>query len=1000
MLPNERLRKEHLLMPNRVREVLLVSTPYDHFVLEADGFLTEQVFLEYRSLHLSSAPRFHHFSDWDEALLNIGNKRYDLVLFVAREASDDLADFGRKVKALNPFLPVVVLGFETADLRRFERTENRDVIDAAFIWNGDAKIMLSIIKHIEVRLNVDVDIEAVGVRVILVVEDSIRYFSSFLEALYTELMKQSQRLHKEGYNRLQRLLRMRTRPKILHAKTFEEAIELYEKYREYVIAVISDVGYPRGGEMDPEAGLKLAARVRADSSDLPVLLQSAESAGIGRADDLHVLFVDKNSPALLWTVKHFLKGYLGFGSFTFRTPDGHVVGEANDLREFAKLIEDIPDDSLKYHAQRNHISHWLMARSEFEMSAALRSYVIEDFESIEEVRGFIVKNLKMMLSRSKQGVIADFPETTFDPDSLFQKIGEGSLGGKARGIAYLNHLLTFDLPVGTAAGIRVQIPQTFVLTTEVFETFLETNNLTRFVREPPSDPEIVERFLAASLPDYVCARLGQIVDNVDGPLAVRSSSLLEDDMAHPFAGIYATIMIPNSAGDRAERFYDLCRAVQVVYASVFFEDARGYLDKTDHSLEEERMGVVIQKVIGQRYGDRFYPHFSGVAHSYNYYPIGRLTAEEGVVQAVLGLGRLVVDGGETFRFGPRHPEASIELSTPQLALKSSQREFYALDLTLPWRSNETFDGNQKLYPLNKARDDGTFAAVGSVYDVQNDLITESPTLEGPLLVTFNNIIKHRALPFPDAMDALLQLITRGMGTSVEVELACDMGSWGKQLDRGQPPVDPVLYILQVRPILIREHSPEIQPENLEPERVVCRSDVSLGVGDFCGIQDIVFVKPESFDPAESPIIAKEVGELNAKLGKSDIPYVLIGPGRWGSADHWLGIPVSWAQISGARIIVEASPQGFNVEPSQGSHFFHNITALRLGYFTIPPGSTKTTPRDGGFLDWEWLDEQHFVDETAHLRHIRIAEPLAIHVDGRSGLGLIAWCEAKDTTCSS
>ena len=982
-------------MPNRVREVLLVSTPYDHFVLEADGFLTEQVYLEYRSLHLSSAPRFDHFSDWDQALRNIGRKRYDLVLFVAREATNDLADLGRKVKEISPDLPVVVLGFETADLRRLDRPENRGVIDATFIWNGDAKIMLAIIKHIEDRLNIDVDIEVAGVRVILVVEDSIRYFSSFLAALYTELMKQSQRLHKEGYNQLQRLLRMRTRPKIIHAKNYEEAVSLYEKYRDYVIAVISDVGYPREGRLDPEAGLKLAARVRADSPDLPVLLQSAEHAGIARAEILQVLFVDKNSPALLWTVKHFLKGYLGFGSFTFRTPDGHVVAEANDLREFAKLSEEIPPASLEYHARRNHISHWLMARSEFEMSAALRSYVIEDFESIEDARTFIVRNLKMMLSRSKQGVIADFPETTFDRDSLFQKIGEGSLGGKARGIAFLNHLLTYELPEGTAADIRVQIPQTFVLTTEVFESFLETNDLTRVVREPPADSEIVERFLTAQLPDFVYVKLGQIVDNVDGPLAVRSSSLLEDDMAHPFAGIYATIMIPNSAEDRRTRFDDLCNAVKVVYASVFFEDARSYLERTDHSIEEERMGVVIQKVIGQRHGDRFYPHFSGVAHSYNYYPIGRLTAEEGVVQAVLGLGRLVVDGGETFRFGPQHPEVSVGMSTPKLALQSSQREFYALDLTLPWNNNETFDSNQMLNPLTAARADGTFAIVGSVYDVQNDLVTESPTLEGPLLVTFNNIIKHRALPFPEAVDALLQMITKGMGTSVEVEFACDMGSWGQRLRRGQPAVEPVLFILQVRPILVREHGPEVRLETLDPDRLVCRSNVSLGGGDFGGIRDILYVNPESFDPAESPIVAQEVGEQNKALLKQGLPYVLIGPGRWGSADHWLGIPVSWSQISGARIIVEASPKGFNVEPSQGSHFFHNITALRLGYFTIPPGSTKSDPHDSGFLDWEWLQEQPTVAETAHLRHVRMKDPLAIHVDGRSGLGLIARCEDED-----
>lgn len=992
MSPNQRLPKEHLLMPNRVREVLLVSTRYDAFVLEADGFLTEQVFLEYRSLHLSSAPRFHHSSDREEALEMLEQRRFDLVLIVAREAKKDIVEFGRRVKSINPDQPVVVLGFETADLTHIDNPQNEDAIDATFIWNGDAKILLAIIKHIEDKLNADTDIEVAGIRVILVVEDSIRYFSSFLAALYPELMKQSQSLFAEGLNHLQRLLRMRTRPKILHAKTYEKAIELYEKYKEYIIAIISDIGYPRAGKLDGEAGIQLVNHVRAECPDLPLLLQSAEDRGIERAQKFDALFVDKNSPKLLHTVKHFLIDYLGFGPFTFRLPDGQEVGQAKDLREFVEHIRFIPEASLEYHAVHNHISHWLMARSEFEMAKELQKYILADFDSLEEVRDFLYQELHGLLIRSKQGVIADFPSKQFDDESLFQRIGEGSLGGKARGIAFLNHLLTYELSDGKAAGLSVRIPQTFVITTEAFEVFLERNNLYELLRDPPSDKEIVDRFLASTLPDEVTSRLRMIVDNVDAPLAVRSSSLLEDDMAHPFAGIYATIMISNSSDDHAARYIDLCDAVKIVYASVFFENARTYLENTAHSIEEERMAVVIQRVIGQAHGDRFYPHFSGVAHSYNYYPIGHLTAEEGVVQAVLGLGRLVVDGGETFRFGPKHPEVTPQLSSTALALKSSQRRFYGLDLTLPWSKNETFDSNQVLYELTAAREDGTFAAVGSVYDAANDTITEDSFLQGALLVTFNNVIKHRALPFAPAMAELLDMITEGMGTAVEIEFACDMGDWGKRIKRGKPRQEPTLYILQVRPILIRENAREINVDTIDPEHIVCRSDLALGVGDFAGLSDILFVKPEAWDPAVSPTIAQEVGLLNERLSKEKRNYVLIGPGRWGSSDHWLGIPVQWSQISNARIIVEASPEGYNVDPSQGSHFFHNLTALRLGYFTIPPGSTKSAPRDGGFVDYEWLAQLESIEETEHLRHVRTASPVAVHVDGRKGLGLIAWCD--------
>ncbi len=994
MTPTTRFgfRKEHLLMPNRVRDVLLVSSRYDAFVLEEDGHLSEQIFVEYRSLSLSSAPRFTHVTSGQAAFELLTKRRFDMVLIVAREASDELLAFVREVKRLQPDQTVVVLGFESADLSRLKRSIDPDAVDAIFVWNGDAKILLAIIKHIEDRANVDNDILVAGVRVILVVEDSIGYYSSFLAALYPELMKQSHSLFFEGLNRLQRLLRMRTRPKVLHAKTYEEALQVFEAYRDNMLALISDVGFPRGGQRDPEAGLALTRLVRAELPDLPVLLQSADRDYLEEADRLDVQFVTKHSPTLLHTVRQFLVDYLGFGPFIFRMPDGAEVARAGDVRELADCIRTVPGESLEYHARRNHVSNWLMARSEFELAEIMKPQKVGDFDSIEEMREFTLGELEARFRQVRQGVIADFSMGDFDPQNLFQRIGEGSLGGKARGIAFLNHLITSDCGSGQLAGLKIQIPQTFVVTTDAFEQFIENNRLDQITAENSSDEQILARFLASRLPDEMVSNLRVILRHMEGPLAIRSSSLLEDDMLHPFAGIYGTVMISNLDPDPAARLADLCKAIKTVYATTFYANARAYVENTAHRVEEERMGVIIQRVIGRRHGDRFYPDFAGVAHSYNYYPMGPLKAEDGVAQAVLGLGRLVVDGGESFRFCPRHPGVLPQFANPGMVLKNSQRRFYALDLTRDWQQEDSgYTGNQVLYDLPRAQKDGTFRAVGSVYDAPNDRITENFLQEGPLVVTFNNILKHHAIPLAPALTELLSIVTDAVATPVELEFACDMGNWGKDDRRDTDREPPVFYPLQVRPILSRQALYEVRPEQFEPERIICRSTRTLGNGHFTDIRDVVYVKHESFEPARSRDIAREVGQVNAEMVRNKRPFVLIGPGRWGSADHWLGIPVQWSQISNARIIIEASPEGYNVEPSQGTHFFHNLTALGLGYFTIPPGADRDHQRNGSFVDWQWLADQPAVRETEHLRHVAPPVPLVAYLDGRNSLGLIAWC---------
>lgn len=981
-----RIQKFNQLMQRRIRNVLLVSTPYDAFVIQEEGNLTEQIFLEYKALSLSSAPHVTHCPTEEEALGRLSQERFDLVLRVTRVADTDLAEFGRRVKERQPDLPVVVLGFDHAEMTRLRELVSREAVDKIYLWSGDAKILLVIIKELEDRLNADRDIAVADLRVIVVVEDSIRYYSAFLSVLFPELMKQSQSLFSEGSNRLDRLLRMRTRPKVLHATTFEEATALYEKYRDNLLALISDVGFPHGGALDVEAGLKLAGRIRAEIPDLPIVLQSAEERFAGPARALG-LFVNKNSPSLLSEVRQFLTDYLGFGAFVFRLPSGEEVARAADLRELEQCIACVPAESLRYHTSRNHVSNWLLARSEFDLAAKLRPRKVSDFASIEEVRRYLIEELSHLRRTENAGTITDFSARAFDRESLFQRVGEGSLGGKARGLAFLNHLLTVQAEDGRLAGLRVCLPQTFVLTTDIFDAFLQENRLMPAELLELSDAEILARFERATLNPGVRRSLEVMLENLAGPLAVRSSSLLEDDMLHPLAGIYETVMIPNNDPDPGARRLDLERAVRRVFASTFLRNSRAYLTQFGSRPEEEKMAVIVQSLVGQRFGGRFYPHLSGVAQSYNYYPLPPLKSEDGVVLLALGLGRTVVEGGDCLRFCPRYPAMLPQFATPQQTLEHAQQSFYALDLGRS-RVEPALELKDAVvrYDLDAALEDGTLPLLASRYDAENDVIQEGLGGDGPWVLTFHNLLKHGSVPLAPALTRLIELTARGLGTPVELEFACDLGDVGRRLPAGAPRREPVLYALQVRPFMAREMVKELSGRPLSVARVVCRSRRALGYGRR-QLGDVVYVKPAAFQPAHSPRIAREVAQLNERLLAEKRSYVLIGPGRWGSSDPWLGIPVQWADISGAQIIVEASPEGYNIDPSQGTHFFHNLTSMRLGYLTIPPGARAG--RDEEYVDWAWLDAAPAYAETEHLRLVRLAEGLVAELDGRHGTGLLA-----------
>ena len=980
-------RRFHNLMPHRVREVLLVSSPYDAFILEEDGNLTERIFDEYSELSLSSAPRVTHVKSAESALELMHYRRFDLVLAMMRLADVNVVEFGRQVKKLRPGKPVVLLNFDNPEVEKVGSLVDQQAIDMAFMWRGDAKILLAIIKFVEDQQNVDHDIEEADVRVIIMVEDSLRYYSSFLGMLYAELMAQSSSLYSEGVNRLHKLMHMRARPKVLLARTYEQAIDLYDRYEKNVLAIISDVGYIRKGKQDRHAGIDFIKRIRKQGGDIPVLMQSANAEFHDEAIELGAQFVNKNSPTLLQDIRSFLINNLGFGPFVFRLPDGQEVGRAHDVRELERVLKEMPAESLHYHAHANHISIWLMARSEFRLAQQLRPRRVSDFNNIEDVRHFILETLRISRERYRRGVIGEYKRSRLEPENRFLRIGDGSVGGKARGIAFINARLQPENLADKYEDFAIQVPQTLVLCTDWFDRFMSENNLSEFAYESSDDGEIISAFLTGQIPWELREELRFILEAFRFPLAVRSSSLLEDDQYQPFAGIYETYMLANGGQDIEQRLEELSCAIKLVFASTFKQNAKAYIENTARRIEEEKMAIVIQRLIGQGYQERFYPTFSGVVQSYNYYPIGHQKSEDGIAMVALGLGRMVVDGGQALRFCPRYPQILPQFSSAKAIFQYSQRSFWALDLTRQLECSPMDPlATLESHTLEEAEKDGTLNAVGGVYNAADDRIGDSLDQPGPRVVTFNNLLKYKAIPLAPALAELLQLCRIGMGCEVEIEFACDMGDWGRSVQRGRERVLPNLSVLQLRPIVI-DTGFENHPHHEYPvEQCLCRSDMVLGHGLFDSIHDIIYVKREAFDPAQSPRIARQIGRINEKLKKRSASYILIGPGRWGSADPWLGIPVQWAQISSARIIVEASPEGYNVDPSQGTHFFQNITSLRIGYLTIPPGSKAQS--DAQFVDWDFMDGFPAQNETEFLRHIHAEKPFVVHIDGRKEQGVI------------
>jgi hypothetical protein len=964
----------HDLMKFRIREILLVSSFYDAFVLEEDGGLSERIFSEYVDLNLRFIPRITRVSSAEAALTALEEGPYDMVITMTRISDMNPLEFGQKVKERKPAMPVVLLTYEWVDVELIIRTRKTKSIDKVFYWTGDTRILLAVIKYIEDLKNVENDIQ-LGVRVILLIEDSPRYHSMFLPLLYTEIMTQTRLLISEGVNDLHRLLRMRARPKILMAETYEEGKKLYKKYKDSLLGVISDIRFPRKDIIDENAGFRFARKVKREIPDLPFLLQSSNPDNKEIAYKNGLDFLYKRSENLLLDLQGFILSNFGFGDFVFKNAKGEEIARARNIQEFEEMMQIVPKESIVYHGCRNHISIWLRARTEFEAAERLRPKKVTDFKSINELRLFILQEIQKLKKRNQMGVITDFGQTQLDYQNSFIRLGSGSMGGKARGIAFLNTLLAKTRLEKKFDNVEIRTPHTFVICSEIFEKFIQDNDLQEFAIEENRNNVISKKFLKAKLPEKITNDLQTLLREITYPLAVRSSSILEDSQMLPFAGLYSTYMLPNNNPNFMKRFKQLCDAIKLVYASVFFKSPKEYVKNTNFRIEEEKMAVIIQQVIGQNFNNKFYPVISGSAQSYNFYPISHLEPEDGVVLLALGLGILVAEGGPMYRVSPRYPEMNPPYSSAAEFMEKSQNYFYSLnlaDVNIKVVNDEKF--SLKRCDLKESENDGTLFFVGSTFSGEDNAIRDTLSIRGPRVVTFANILKYNLFPLADILSEILEIGKESFGSHIEMEFAANIFT-----DKTR---NPQFYLLQIRPMVTGQESVEVAMDDFKKERILCSSFHSMGSGVFKDFFDVVFVDPDAFNASKTRAIAAEVSEINNKLCDENRKYILIGFGRWGTADPWLGIPVEWYQISNARMIIESNLDGFSVVPSQGSHFFHNLTSLGLGYFHI------SKPTDNEFIDWGWLKNQRPRQKTKHVKHVRFKKPLLVKINARNSQGVI------------
>ena len=962
------------LMTKRIFNVLLVANPYDAFMLEDDGRIDEKIFIEYMNLSLRYPPRFTQVSTPEETWKQLGNTMFDLVICMPGTDSSDTFDIARDIKVKYPKIPIVVLTPFSHGIRERMQHEDLSVFEYVFCWLGNTDLLVSIIKLIEDKMNLEHDIKEVGVQMIMLVEDSVRFYSSVLPNLYKFVLKQSQEFATEALNEHQRTLRMRGRPKIVLARSYEEAMHLYETFSNNILGIISDARFSHDGVIDPLAGIKLLKEVRSRDPFMPLILQSAEEENRKYADECKAVFIDKNSKKMNIDLREAVSENFGFGDFVFINPKTkEEVARVHNLKELQNIVFSIPADSFHYHISRNHVSRWLYSRAIFPVAEFLKQVTWESLQDLDAHRQIIFEAIVRYRKMKNQGVVAEFKRERFDRYSSFARIGEGSLGGKGRGLAFIDNMIKRHPDFEDFENASVAIPKTVVLCTDIFDEFMDSNRLYQLALSDADDETILRAFLRAKLPDRLVEDFFAFFDVVKSPIAIRSSSLLEDSHYQPFAGIYSTYMIPFME-DKYEMLRMLSDAIKGVYASVFYKDSKAYMQATSNVIDQEKMAIILQEVVGTQYGDRYYPAISGVARSINYYPINDELAEEGTVSLALGLGKYIVDGGLTLRVCPYHPHQVLQTSEMEIALRETQTRFYALDLKNTGQNFSLDDGfNLLKLHVKDAEADGALNYIASTYDPYDMVIRDGIYPGGRKVITFANILQHDVFPLARLLQLAQKYGQGEMRRPVEIEFAVNFNANNKT---------GVFYLLQIRPMVDMKADLD-EDLNLIPEdKLILKSENSLGHGVMDDICDIIYVKTDGYTASNNQLIAYEIEKLNKKFLDEGKHYVLVGPGRWGSSDTWLGIPVKWPNISAARVIVEAGLTNYRVDPSQGTHFFQNLTSFGVGYFTI------NAFMNDGIYNQDYLNSLPAVEETKFLRWVRFEKPLTVKMDGKKKIGVV------------
>ena len=968
------------LMTHRIFNVLIIANPYDAFMLEDDGRVDEKIFNEYTELGLRYPPTFTQVSTMVEASEVLSTTSIDLVICMPGNADNDAFTVARAVKREFPDIPCVVLTPFSHGITQRIMNEDLSIFEYVFCWLGNTNLILSIIKLIEDKMNLEHDIDEAGVQMILLVEDSIRFYSSILPNLYSYILTQSQSFATEALNSHTATLRMRGRPKVVLARTYEEAMDYFVRFPENILGVISDCRFPKGGVKDSEAGLKLLSEFHRRAPFLPLIMESSETENAEKAEKLGFRFIDKNSKKMNIDLRNIMAEHMGFGDFIFRDPKTHEeIRRIRNLKELQDNIFSIPNDSMLYHLSRNHVSRWLCARAIFPVSEFLKTVTLEKLRDVDQHRQIIFDAIVQYRHMKNVGTVAVFKRDRFDAYSHFARIGDGSLGGKGRGLAFLDNIIKTHPEFNEFEGVKVSIPKTVVLCTDVFDQFMDNNNLYQLALSDAPDEEILQAFIKAQLPDQFIDDFKTFFEAIRHPIAIRSSSLLEDSHYQPFAGIYSTYMIPY-LDDKDEMLRMLAAAIKSVYASVYFKDSKAYMTATRNVIDQEKMAVILQEVVGKQYGDHFYPNFSGVLRSINYYPLGYEKSEEGIASLALGLGKYIVDGGQTLRVSPYHPTQVLQTSDMEIALRQTQTQFYALDMKRVGVDFKVDDGfNILKLKVKDAENDGALNFIASTYDANDRVIRDGLYDGGRKIVSFNGVLRHGVFPLPELLKLSMHHGADSMRRPVEIEFACTLND-----DRTGE-----FYLLQIRPIVDSKQVLDQDIMTIPDDKCLLRSHNSLGHGVSDDIVDVVYVKAdENFTASDNPVVAMEVERINKKFLADGKNYVLVGPGRWGSSDSWLGVPVKWSHISAAKLIVETTLKNYSVDPSQGTHFFQNLTSFGVGYFTIDENKGM------GFFRKEILDAMPAVEETPHVRHVRFSKPLHIMMDGMKQEGLVI-CDTED-----